>query len=169
MRLRRLACLFTVAALTLAQGMTAAPSISGEEPERDEVEAKRIAEMFAAHNQARRDAGLKPLERNKKLTAAAEAHAREMADRREMTHKGKDGGRPADRVKKAGYDYHRVGENIAFGHRTPDETVKLWLESEVHRKNILGAYAEIGIGCAQAADGSIYWCVDFGLRKRGTR
>ena len=83
-----------------------------------------------------------------------------------MSHQGSDGSTPADRVQKCGYDFLRIGENVAFGQDTPKEVVAEWLESPPHRKNILGNYTEIGASVCKSKRGKLYWCVEFGVPKR---
>lgn len=34
--------------------------------------------------------------------------------------------------------YHHIGENLAYGQRTPEQVVAAWMASESHRNNILG-------------------------------
>jgi uncharacterized protein YkwD len=120
--------------------------------------------MIAAHNRerAKADPALAPLAVNAELTRAAAAHARDQAERGEMTHDGSDGSHPADRVKRAGYSYVSCGENVAWGGWTLDRLMKGWMESPPHRKNILGDFTEIGAARATAVDGSHYWAVVFG-------
>lgn len=43
--------------------------------------------------------------------------------------------------------YSSAGENLAYGYDTPSDLVKAWMDSKLHRKNILNkkfVYAEIG-------------------------
>lgn len=126
----------------------------------------RIEDLIKRHNDARRGEGLRPLVQEKKLSKAAAIHAQDMADEETMSHKGSDGSSPADRVQKCGYDFLRIGENVAFGQDTPKEVVAEWLESPPHRKNILGNYTEIGASVKKSKRGKLYWCVEFGVPKR---
>ncbi len=128
----------------------------------EELEALRTR-IVDAHNVFRADAKLKRLTINRKLTAAAQAHAEDMAARRKMTHTGSDGSAPAERVKARGYRYFRTGENVAAGHFTVDRVMKGWMNSPHHKRNILGAYSQIGVGYAVDQAGTGYWCVTFGL------
>lgn len=130
-----------------------------------ELEA-RIEDLIKRHNDARRGEGLRPLVQEKKLSKAAAIHAQDMADEETMSHKGSDGSSPADRVQKCGYDFLRIGENVAFGQDSPKEVVSEWLESPPHRKNILGNYTDIGASVKKSKRGKLYWCVEFGVPKR---
>jgi uncharacterized protein YkwD len=128
----------------------------------EELEAMR-AELVEAHNRIRTEAKLKKLTPNRKLTAAAQAHAEDMAARRKMTHTGKDGSSPSQRIKARGYRYFRTGENVAFGQFTVDRVMKGWMDSPGHKRNLLGGFSDIGVGCAVDEAGKRYWCVTFGL------
>jgi uncharacterized protein YkwD len=120
--------------------------------------------LVAAHNRERAkiDKTLPTLTVNPLLTAAAAAHAKDQAERGEMSHEGADGSHPADRVKRAGYQYLACGENVAYGSWTPDRLMQGWMDSPPHRKNILGDFTEIGAARATAVDGNNYWAVVFG-------
>jgi uncharacterized protein YkwD len=124
------------------------------------------AELLALHNKARAEEKLPKLAVSKKLQAAAQAHAEEMAERRKMTHAGADGSTVLERVQAAGYKLRRCGENIAYGHYTPEHVMRGWLDSRPHRKNILGSFSQVGMGYATAKNGTPYWCVNFGLPAR---
>ncbi len=119
--------------------------------------------IIESHNKIRAGVKLGKLVPSQKLTLVAQAHAEDMAARRKMSHTGGDGSSPADRVKRRGYRYRRVGENVAYGHFTEDRVMKGWMESRHHKDNILGGFSEIGVGCAVGEDGKRYWCVNFGL------
>ena len=60
----------------------------------------------------------RPLTLDPKLTAAAQAHADDMAAHQKMTHDGSDGSTPSDRIKRQGYQFQNEGENVAEGYRT---------------------------------------------------
>jgi len=135
-----------------------------DEPDKLDLDLETIRErLLSLHNEARVDEKLKKLEVSPKLREAAQKHAEEMAERGEMTHEGKDGSTPAERIKAEGYRYRRCGENIAFGRFSPQSVMDGWLDSPPHKKNILGSFSQIGIGYAKAKNGASYWCVTFGL------
>lgn len=120
------------------------------------------AALIAAHNKERAERKLPPLTAEPKLTAAARAHAADMASHKKMAHEGSDGSTPADRVKRQGYTYLRTGENVAAGQTSVEAVMDAWMNSPHHRENILGDFTEIGVARAEAEDGAPYWCVDFG-------
>ncbi|WP_328390529.1 CAP domain-containing protein [Streptomyces sp. NBC_00400] len=136
------------AAKTAGASKTAAPA-SGD--------AARVVELV---NKERSKAGCSPLTVNAKLTKAAQAHSKDMADHRNMSHTGSDGSSPDDRITRAGYHWNSYGENVAYGYSTPEKVMAGWMSSPGHKRNILDcSFKEIGVGLAQPGD---YWTQDFG-------
>jgi uncharacterized protein YkwD len=134
--------------------------------EKDVDSASLCDGVFMAHNRIRAAAKLPTLAVSPKLRAAAQAHARDMANRGQMTHKGSDGSSFSDRIAVQGYRYRRAGENVAAGYFTTERLMKGWMDSPHHKKNILGSFSQIGVACATGSDGKRYWCVTFGLPAR---
>lgn len=63
--------------------------------------------------------------------------------------------------------YTKAGENIAAGHEEPSQVMEDWMDSTLHRQNILDRdFTEIGIGCFKA-DGFFYWVELFGSETYG--
>ncbi|HWE40251.1 MAG TPA: CAP domain-containing protein [Isosphaeraceae bacterium] len=120
------------------------------------------ADLIAAHNKERAERKLPPLVAEPRLTAAAKAHAADMAAHKKMTHDGSDGSTLIDRVKREKYTYLNVGENVAEGQSSVASVMDSWMNSPHHRENILGDFTEVGVARAEADDGTPYWCVDFG-------
>lgn len=128
-----------------------------------------ISEVLNLTNTQRTQRGLQPLRLNQLLTNAAQGHSEDMALRDYFSHDGPNGSSIASRIMASGYNYSRVGENIAAGYATPQEVVDSWINSPGHRANILNPdFQEIGIGYYYLADdpGEInyrqYWTQDFG-------
>jgi uncharacterized protein YkwD len=72
------------------------------------------------------------------------------------------GGNYATRAQQAGYR-NPLGENVAHGPTTAAAVVQQWLSNGGSKAKMLDCSAtNIGVGVAQAADGSLYWTVDFG-------
>jgi uncharacterized protein YkwD len=149
---------------TRADDKQNSPRGSASQPDREQAEL--IGKVIKLHNAERARAKLHSLELNSRLQKAAERHAKDMSQQRKMSHTGSDDSKPADRVKDAGYDYRRTGENIAFGRFTPDQLMEGWMESPTHKRNVLGTFSQIGVACATGEDGLTYWCVTFGLPMR---
>ncbi|MFO0965399.1 MAG: CAP domain-containing protein [Gemmataceae bacterium] len=126
---------------------------------------KKVLELT---NAERAKEGLKALTWNPVLAKVARAHAQNMAKQQKEVHI-LDGKNPYDRIKAAGYDYRRAGENV--GSMTPDfelpDLMKAWMDSKGHRANILqGEYEEAGIGAAVGENGRIYFAQEFGKPKK---
>lgn len=107
-----------------------------------------------------------PLRWNPALGQAALAHSRDMASSRYFNHRAKDGSHAEQRVARAGYAWRRVGENIAFGQRTPQDAVASWLGSPGHCANIMQpGFTEMGAAYGVTPSrqaGIIYWTQVFG-------
>jgi uncharacterized protein YkwD len=138
---------------------------SGNTTKELDPESARDA-LIEEHNRIRKEHKLSTLTPSKRLQTAAEMHARDMARRSTMTHEGSDGSRIGDRAKAQHYDYRRVGENIAKGRFTIEQVMTGWINSEVHRNNILGSFSQIGAAIAFDEGGTPYWCITFGLPRR---
>ncbi|HVW70299.1 MAG TPA: CAP domain-containing protein [Steroidobacteraceae bacterium] len=108
-----------------------------------------------------------PLALNLELERAALLHSQDMAVHNYMDHTGRDGSSPADRITRTGYKWRMVGENLASGTLTPEETVSGWLGSPHHCANLMTArFTEMGIAFAvnAATDAGVYWTQTFGTR-----
>jgi uncharacterized protein YkwD len=114
-------------------------------------------------NLQRVNAGLPLLTRDSRLTAAAEAHALDMATMGTLTHIGSTGYTVGTRVRLQGYCYNVVSENIASGWKTVALVVRGWMDSPGHRANILNSQvSEYGVG--RAGD---YWVMIYGDPRPG--
>lgn len=102
--------------------------------------------------------GKAPLAADARLARAAQAHANDMAAKGYFNHTGQDGSSVGDRVKRQGYGYCFVAENIAQGQKGAMQAIAGWQRSEGHRKNLLSEYA-IHFGMAEANG---YWVMVFG-------
>lgn len=98
-------------------------------------------------NESREEAGISPLLENLKLKAAAENKARDMAKNNYFAHFSPSGKSPWDFILEQKYDYLLAGENLAIDYSNAKEQHEAWMESPLHRQNILnGDYKEIGVG-----------------------
>jgi len=101
-----------------------------------------------------------PLVLSDVLQQAALAHARDMAERKILSHGGRDGSTPGERATRSGYRWRVVGENIAAGQSTAEQVVAEWLGSPRHCANLMSAdYSEMGIAYAVNPQSTlgIYW------------
>ena len=127
------------------------------------------AEMLARVNAARKKAGAQPLRSNSKLDLAAQRHAEDMLARNYFAHASPEKKTVRERATAAGYDWDRIGENIAEGQFSVDEVMDTWMNSPGHRKNILDPnFKELGVGLALGQTGRgghrIVWAQAFGTR-----
>jgi uncharacterized protein YkwD len=113
-------------------------------------------------NGSRRRGGCGNLIVDRRLIAAANRHASEMARRGYFAHKDARGGRAGERVRDAGYRWSRYGENIARGQGSVAEVIEGWMNSRDHRANIMDCdLREVGVGLAFGAGRTPYWVQDF--------
>ena len=118
---------------------------------------KRIFELL---NLERKDAGLKPLEWNQNAAEAARAHAKLLADNREMSHQFPGEPPLRDRLTATTVRFTTAGENVAKAD-DPDEAHLALMGSPGHRANILSPdYTAAGVGVVER-DGRLYVAQDF--------
>ena len=127
------------------QSAVASASSSEKATEKDEIRLwpceKKLIELT---NAERARYGLGPLTLEKGLLDSARTHCYWMADVRSLQH-----------------TTAAVAENIAMGQGSCTEAVADWMRSPGHRANMLGRYSRIGAAAYTAADGRIYWCLQF--------
>lgn len=97
-----------------------------------------------------------PLVWNSVLAVTASKHSADMAEHNFFSHTGSNGSSPSERVTLEGYNWRTVGENIAAGRETAEQTVNDWLDSPGHCSNIMTpAFTEVAVSCEED-DGSDY-------------
>jgi uncharacterized protein YkwD len=107
-------------------------------------------------NAARADAGLPALSVNSCLTDMAQRHAERIAAAQTLQHQD------LNSVMRA-CGMNAAAENVAMNYDGPSSMVGQWLDSPGHRANLLSSrYSLIGVGTAQARDGSWYGVQVFG-------
>lgn len=103
-------------------------------------------------NTERTERNLSSLTRNSLLDKAAKLKAEHMRDNDYFAHFSPDGISPWYWFDQIGYDYIHAGENLAVFFDDSDEVVQAWMDSPLHRDNILKAeYTEIGVATVKAA------------------
>jgi|SRR6056297_417558 len=119
--------------------------------------------VLDAVNSLRDGAGVGPLILDKKLTAAAATHSRDMSVQERPWHFGSDGSSPLDRVQRVGYEGEFVGEAISETYETELETLAAWMEDDVTRRVILSPDARrMGFAWHQDPGGKIWWTMTLG-------
>jgi uncharacterized protein YkwD len=109
-----------------------------------------------------------PLRASNPLREAAKVHARDMARRSYFDHQAPGGDQPRDRVRRTGYQWKLIGENIAFGPESAEEVVAGWLASPGHCANIMDPrFQDMGVAVAKGRKrGHFYWVQEFGQPAR---
>jgi uncharacterized protein YkwD len=177
------AALLALAALLPPCGRAGAPDKGKEPPPKaapaapDKALAKRMADdekaLIELVNKARAKAKLPALERDPTLDRAAKGHTENMARQEKMEHV-LDGKRVSHRVSDVGYDYLKVGENLAFSEGDaslpplpPADIHAGWMKSKHHRDNILEKkYTQVGVSMGRSKKGNFYYTMVFGLPDR---
>ena len=113
-------------------------------------------ENFYVTNALRVREGLKPLEHSLAVLPAARAHATEMAQNNYFGHTDLSGGDVLKRVTAVGVSVSVVAENLATGCQSGIMMHEALMNSEGHRKIILGDYKYLGVGVAFAEDARPY-------------
>lgn len=156
--------------LLFAVILTGCDSYGVDLPPEPEAGVEAWDEMLTAINAVRAEGAVcgstamppaPPLVWDSRLEKAAARHSRDMAQNDHFDHRGTDGASPGDRVRRAGYDWRVVAENIARYQQTVDEVVADWVASPGHCENLLNAsYLEVG-----AAEDGTYWTQVFGVAR----
>jgi len=122
--------------------------------------------MLTLHNNARKDHGLEPICVHPALQKAARAHSKDMIQHHYFSHYSQGNNEaPCKRIRRSGYAWSSCGENIGYN-ATPEDMFRSWMQSSIHRRNILDErFSEIGIGAYTGDYNDIettMYTVDFG-------
>jgi len=127
-------------------------------------------QVVMATNDVRQAQGLTLLAEDSALSRAAQARARDMAQRNYFSHRDPEGEYVWPSVRKQGYAFTRVAENIAVNYESADAVLKGWLDSSGHRANIMDdRFRDIGVGVAEGVykgDSAYYVVQIFGTENR---
>ncbi|KAJ0392852.1 hypothetical protein ATCC90586_010841 [Pythium insidiosum] len=120
--------------------------------------------MLDAVNAERAKAGLAPFCTNSKLQRAAQLHSEDQAQNNFMSHTGSDGSSMSDRITRQQFQWNSVAENVAAGQVDVASVMQSWMNSDGHRRNILGNYKFFGMGYATNPSSTYthYWTQNFG-------
>ncbi len=113
----------------------------------------------------------KPLNASAVLERAASAHARDLAAIGRLEHKGSDGSRASDRIRRQGYSAIGVAENLAAGPTTAQQLVDGWVRSPSHCANLMNPrFTEMGIAYVVSTEGigEIYWVQELAAASDGS-
>lgn len=108
-----------------------------------EISPEKVIELV---NEARMAANIKAVENNASLQLAAEKKAQDMIDNNYFAHVSPQGKTPWIFIEAEGYNYRFAGENLAINFTDAARQQKAWMDSALHRKNILNKnYTETGV------------------------
>lgn len=111
--------------------------------------APDVAKIADLINEHRLKANLPALKIDSRLSTASNEKAREIARLGRLKHTASEGDEQWDITAQAGYKYGRIGENLIVGYASEEEIVRRWMNSKVHRDNILNPeFTDMGIGLA---------------------
>ena len=108
------------------------------------------AAITSLTNADRSTEGLGALTEDPQLATAAQAKADDMAAKGYFSHVSPDGKTPWYWLDSVKYPYTYAGENLAVDFTDSKDVETAWMNSPMHRANILKAqYTRIGVGIAQ--------------------
>ncbi len=150
----------------VVRGDTVTDNLSVEFPGCDEPlqAAAWRADVLRLVNEERTARGLGQLVRNETLEQQAVEYACELIHDNFFDHVNpRTGSTLETRSNAAGYVYWMIGENLAAGQLTPEETVQGWMNSPEHRENVLNpGFTELGVGVRTGGEYHFYWVQEFG-------
>ena len=113
-------------------------------------------------NYQRKKFRIPPLKENPILNKSAKLRLEDMFKYEYFGHVSPKGAKLEDFIKKAGYEYVIIGENLAKGNfKSSKEVIEILMKSSKHRKNILEKeYKEIGVALKKGIfKGETVWIV----------
>ena len=129
------------------------------DPDPPEASGSHRDQVVQYVNWARQEAGCGPVQVDSRLTASAQGHSEDMSNRDYFSHTTPEGVTFDQRIRNAGYPSPGA-ENIAMGASSAEQVMRMWMESDGHRRNILNCDLN-AIGVGLDTDGW-YWTQNFG-------
>lgn len=119
--------------------------------------------FLALVNAERASLGKAPLVANSQLENAAYLHSKDLGDNEYFSHTSLDGRTFSQRITASGYNYVAASENIAMacGGSSASSVYEMWKNSSGHYANMIGDYAEAGLG-VYSVNGKTYYTLDLG-------
>jgi uncharacterized protein YkwD len=144
----------------LLAGPSGAGTAAGAQIANNQALRNAAGQLFAFGNQARAAQGLRPLEWDPALAAAALNHCVRMAAEADLSHQYAGEPDLSERAGHAGAHFSLVEENIAEGY-APASIHQAWMNSPLHRENLLNLDVD-RVGLAVVARGNtLYAVADF--------
>ncbi|MBT2687899.1 LysM peptidoglycan-binding domain-containing protein [Bacillus sp. ISL-47] len=111
-------------------------------------------------NDERKQKGLKPLVMDSMLTGVAKQKSQDMMKFEYVSHNSPTYGNPTKMLRNQQISFLTVKENIGAGYRSADEMFSAWMNSSIHRANILDKKAtHIGVGYVKGGLHGHYWTI----------
>jgi uncharacterized protein YkwD len=154
---RKLVVITLILALAAVSGLTIFASTMAQ------AQGNIQTEFLALVNAERASLGKAPLVANSQLENAAYLHSEDMGDNDYFSHTSLDGRTFSQRITAAGYVYTAAAENIAMAGGAPSASTvyDMWKNSSGHYANMIGNYAEEGLG-VYSINGKTYYTLDLG-------
>jgi len=95
------------------------------------------SEVHCLTNQYREKQGLPPLQYSSKAEQVAKSRSQHLCDTNTFTHDGW--------LQFVGFEYYKVGENLARGYETPSKALEALIASPTHKKNIEAPWDALGV------------------------
>ncbi|KON89224.1 hypothetical protein AF332_22055 [Sporosarcina globispora] len=119
-------------------------------------------------NEKRKELRLKPLSVDLHLAGAAKKKSLDMMKFEYVSHNSPTYGNPTVMLRNQQISFLTVKENIGAGYKTADEMFAAWMNSSVHRENILSKSAtHIGTGYVQGGLHGHYWTIFIVEKNKG--
>lgn len=113
-------------------------------------------DVVRATNEARGAYNLEPLSASYELDLAAQKKLEDMAEKGYFAHISPEGVTPWYWIKDSSYQYIYAGENLAVGFTSAADALGAWMDSPLHRENILNKnYKEIGVAVGSGKMGQV--------------
>jgi uncharacterized protein YkwD len=147
------ACGAWVPTVGAAAARSGAPVCAGAENDPAASSATSVRSAIACLIDAARAEHRAPaLHRDARLSSAAQKFARALGPKKALTHTGKGGTTPIDRIAAAGYGggTFTAAETLGRAHgalATPEERVRVWLSNKTIKNLLLSSkYRDVGVG-----------------------
>lgn len=139
--MRHLIVALSLVAVALLAAPTTAPAFASGTDQ--QLWALKRINLFRAQH------GLEPLAMEARLALASQRHAEDMANNGFFSDSGSDGSSLEIRVRRAGYPYRQVAEQLALGYPGFDSVVDMWMQRAASRRTLLSSnLVEAGVGYA---------------------
>ncbi len=116
---------------------------------------------FYVTNATRIKNGLAPFKHHEVLADLAFGHAYDMATNNYFSHTSQNGDTVLTRSERYNIKFKIIGENLAMGAQNSIYMHELLMNSEGHRKNLLGDFTHMGVGVAFSQNNTPYLTQNF--------